>query len=98
MENKYKTKLMQNKRVNAKSEREYPTVKDMLKYIKDNHIPMDAIVVTEHLHDFYLTENGWEFFYVPGGPLDGPSIMLPAHNHFGSIGENKEFFAIWMHY
>lgn len=74
----------------------WPTVGEMLKYIKKNKIPMDAEVLVEHVNDYYLSCHGWAYYNCPD-ETDWPNIMLPAHNGFGSI-ENKKYFAIWMHY
>jgi len=77
---------------------QFPTVKDMLKYIKDNDIPMDAEIVVEHVDDIYLMKHHWSQYRIGDeDSVDGESIMLPIHNGFGSI-ENKKYFALWMHY
>lgn len=86
---------------NAEQEAEhggFPTVGEMLEYIKNNNIPMDAEVVVEHVNDYYVMQGEWAH-YRCGTPesIDGVNIMLPAHNGFGSI-EDKKYFAIWMHY
>jgi hypothetical protein len=77
------------------SKRTFPTVGEMLDYIKDENIPRDAVVVVEHLNDSYLVGHGWAFYKCKDG--DWFNTMLPIHNGFGSI-EKKKYFALWMHY
>jgi len=79
------------------TKKKYPTVKDMLEYIKNNHIPMDAEVLVEHLDEVYLKK--WAH-YVSIDPVNEyPEILIPIHNSFGSAmdGNNKKF-VLWMHY
>ena len=91
-------KLVESNSRKPKNIPKYPTVGDMLKYIKDNKIPMDAEVVVEHVNDFYLWRNHWNYYDCGNrNSFDGPEIMLPIHNGFGSI-EGKKYFALWMHY
>ena len=90
--------LFENHSRKPKNVPKYPTVGEMLKYIKDNKIPMNAEVVIEHVSDFYLANNHWNFYKCEDDKsFDGPEIMLPVHNGFGSI-EDKKYFALWMHY
>jgi len=91
-------KLVESNSRKPKDTPKYATVGEMLKYIKDNKIPMDAEVVVEHLYDFYLYRNHWNYYECgTDKDFDGPEIMLPIHNGFGSI-EDKKYFALWMHY
>jgi hypothetical protein len=78
-------------------QKNWPTVKEMLEYIKDNKIPMDAEIIIEHIHDFYLLENHWSHYRCPNDWDNGDSLFLPVHNGFGSIGKDKKFFVLWMH-
>jgi len=90
--------LFENHPRKPKNVPKYPTVGEMLKYIKNNKIPMGAEVVVEHLNDSYLSMNHWNYYECidPDNP-GWPNIMLPIHNGFGSI-EDKKYFALWMHY
>ena len=91
-------KLVKSNSRKPKNPPKYPTVGEMLKYIKDNKIPMDAEIVVEHVNDFYLWRNHWDYYECGDrNSFDGPEIMLPIHNGFGSI-EDKKYFALWMHY
>jgi hypothetical protein len=82
------------KKVNYHKNKKYPTVKDMLVYIKNNHIPMDAEILVEHLDDNYLKK--WAH-YISEDDIHGlPEILLPAHNGFGMAMGGKKF-VIWMH-
>ena len=93
-----KMKLVENQQCEPKNIPKYPTVGDMLKYIRENKIPMDAEVVIEHLNDSYLANAHWNYYqYIDPENPDWPDIMLPVHNRFGSI-EDKKYFALWMHY
>lgn len=87
------------KRVIKKAEEgfKYPTVGEMLNYIKDNDIPRNATIVVEHVHDYYLLKQGWAYYETAGDYTKDQYILHPVHNGFGSI-EDKKFFALWMHY
>lgn len=82
-----------------KPEKIYPTVGDMLNYIVNNNIPMDAIILTEQLQDYYLeneddTQN-WDYCIAKDFYFD--LKLIPAHNDFGYAFDKKAFI-IWMHY
>lgn len=73
------------------------TVGLMLKYIKDNNIPMNAEVVVEHVKDVYLSKYKWPHYLVHDEIQGFDNTMLPIHNGMGWI-EDKKYFALWMHY
>ncbi len=76
----------------------FPTVGDMMEYIKKNDIPMNAEIVVEHVDDIYLLKHHWcQYKIGDEDSWDGEQTMLPVHNGFGSI-EDKKYFALWMHY
>lgn len=70
----------------------YPTVGEMLEYIKNNNIPMDAEVVVE------CVENLESFpYYRCENSMDGVVRYLPVINGFGSVNA-KKFFLLSMFY
>lgn len=76
----------------------FPTVGDMLDYIKKNKIPTYAEIVVEHVEDVYLYKNHWSQYKIGNEEsFDGTQTMLPVHNGFGWI-EDKKYFALWMHH
>lgn len=88
-------------KIELKDNKKYPTVGEMLEYIKENNIPMDAIVTCEQLSDFYLNNEddskNWDYFETIETEYDFANKLIPAHNGFGSAF-NKKLFVIWMHY
>lgn len=88
-----------NRKKSRNIEHKFPTVGEMLEYIKANNIPMDAEVIVEHVNDFYIMENHWTHFFdvVKKGYDKGTKrIFLPIHNGFGSM-EKEKYFVLWMH-
>jgi len=81
--------------------KKYPTVGEMLEYIKSNNIPMDAIVTCEQLKDYYLEDKedykSWDYYETSGDYPSDVNKLLPAHNGFGSAFFKKAF-VIWMHF
>ncbi len=82
------------KKVNYTKNKKYPTVKDMLNFIKNNHIPMNAEILVEHLDNNYLKK--WAHYIGKDGMTGFPEILIPAHNGFGTA-MNRKKFVIWMH-
>ena len=91
------------------NDKKYPTVRNMLRYIVDNDIPMDAVVTCEQLMDYYLEDKfednhkSWDYYEVQADEYvneEGDTIqifnkLIPAHNGFGSAF-NKRLFVIWI--
>ena len=74
---------------------QFPTVGELLKYIKDNEIPLDAEIVIEHVEDIYLLKYHWSQYKINSN-TEGETTLLPVHNGFGWV-EDKKYFVIWMH-
>lgn len=79
----------------------YKTVGEMLEYIYANNIPMDALVLTEQLTDYYLEneddDKNWDYYETIGEYPSDVNKLLPVHTGFGSAF-NKKAFVIWMHF
>ena len=88
-------------KIDISNKKKYKTVGEMIEYIYSNNIPMDALVLTEQLKDYYLEDkedyNSWDYYETRPDVWDGAIKLLPAHNGFGSAF-NKKAFVIWMHY
>jgi hypothetical protein len=96
-------------KIDITDNKKYPTVGEMLEYIYNNDIPMDAIVTCEQLSDYYLENKddskNWDYYEVQvGNYIDENSIecpilnkLIPIHNRFGSA-RYKKLFVLWMHY
>lgn len=83
-----------------KEEHKFPTVGEMLEYIKANNISMDAEIIIEHVNDVYIREYHWTHYFseIKKGYDKGTKrTFLPVHNGFGST-ENGKYFVLWMHY
>jgi len=87
-------------KIDIVDKKKYKTVGEMIEYIYANNIPMDALVLTEQLKDFYLEDKeykSWDYYETEADEHDGALKLIPAHNGFGSCF-NKKAFVIWMHY
>lgn len=86
-------------KLDISDKRKYKTVGEMLEYIRVNDIPMDALVLTEQLKDFYLENKNdnenWDYYETQDHDFN--LKLIPAHNGFGSAF-HKKAFVIWMHY
>lgn len=86
-------------KITVEQNKKYPTVGEMLEYIKEANIPMDAIVTCEHLENYYLKDDkdhtSWDYY--TSEDEYGEIKLLPAHNNFGTA-QHKKLFVIWMHY
>jgi hypothetical protein len=73
----------------------------MLEYIYSNNIPMDALVLTEQVTDYYLENEddskNWNYYTCKDIDYLPDLKLLPIHNDFGSCYDKKAF-VIWMHY
>lgn len=83
--------------------RKFPTVGDLLKYIEEQKIPKDAMILVEQAGDYYFTKKGeWEHYISKNDWNGTTNLLAPVHNGFGWAWKGKKrkkrHLVLWQHY